>query len=252
MSLKKTAILILIMLSGFYCEASAKSTVFPWGVGEHLTFSIRWQVITCGYAHMEVKELITLAGNETYRIVTTARSASFFDPFFKVRDRAESYIDKKKLHTVRYEQSNREGSYKKDLTIIYDHEHLVAYENDYKFEITKGVQDVLSALYYLRTKDIEVGKKFEFDVGTGKNNWPLVIEVLRKEKVRVPAGKFKTFVVMPKLREEGLFKAKGDLEVWITADKRKMPVKMRSKIEIGAITAVLIEKKLPKLKKIKN
>ena len=98
----------------------------------------------------------------------------------------------------------------------------------------------------MRTKKLEVGKKYEFDVGTGKKNWPLVVEVVRKEKIKVPEGKFKTFVVIPKLREEGIFKAKGELEIWITDDDRKFPVKMRSKIEFGSITAVLIKKKLAK------
>lgn len=235
--------LIIVFLSSLLY---AEKILFPWGVGEKLTFSIRWGIITCGYAHMEVKEVVRLGGRDTYRIVTTARSAQFFDPFFKVRDRIESYVDSEKLYTVRYEQSNREGSYKKDTTIIYDHIHKVAYENKYKFDITEGVQDVLSSLYYLRTKKLKVGKKFEFDVGTGKKNWPLEVEVIGKEKIKVPAGEFETFVVVPKLREEGIFKAKGDLKVWLTDDERKFPVKMRSKIEIGSITAVLIKKKLTK------
>jgi hypothetical protein len=235
---------LLLAVSG--SMAMAKNKKLPWRLEEKLTFSIRWGVITCGYAHMEVKEKVKLNNRETFRIVSTARSATFFDAFYKVRDRAESYMDVEDLYTVRYEQSNREGSYKKDLTIIYDHAHKVAYENGKKFEITEGVQDVLSALYFLRTKELKVGESYEFDVGTGKKNWPLVVDVLRKEKIKVPGGKFKTIVVQPKLREEGIFKAKGDLEVWLTDDKRKMPVKMKSDIEFGTISAVLIDKKMGK------
>ncbi len=237
-------IVAIVIISAAFLHAKKKH--FPWKVGERLTFSIRWGVITCGYAHMEVREKIKLGGRDTYRIVTTVRSAQFFDPFYKVRDRIESYMDVEGLYTVRYEQSNREGKYKKDLTIIYDHKHKVAYENDFKFEITEGIQDVLSSLYFLRTKKLKVGEKYEFDVGTGKKTWPLVVEIMRKEKVSVPAGNFMTYVVVPRLREEGIFKAKGELEVWLTDDKRKMPVQMRSKIEIGSITAVLIKKKLKK------
>jgi len=225
---------------------NSKEPSAPWGVGEKLTFSIRWGIITCGYAHMEVKEQVRLADKEAYRIVTTARSAAFFDPFYKVRDRIESYIDASLMRTMRYEKVQREGSYKKDITIIYDHEHGVAYENGHKFEITESVQDVLSALYYLRTKELEVGKKFEFDVGTGKKNWPMEVEVIRKERIKVPAGEFDTFMVIPRLREEGIFKAKGELWVWLTDDERKYPVKMQSKIEIGSISALLIKKKLSK------
>ncbi|MDA3792586.1 MAG: DUF3108 domain-containing protein [Elusimicrobia bacterium] len=225
---------------------SADMPEVPWAVGEDLTFSIRWGFITAGYANMAVTEEIILDERPVYRIVTQARSAAFFDPFYKVRDIVESYIDKEKLHTVRYKKQLREGSYEKDTTIIYDHKNKMAYENGHKFEITEGVQDVLSALYYMRHKKLEVGKVYEFDVGTGKKLWPLKITVKRKEKIKVPAGKFKTYLVIPELREEGIFKAKGKLKVWLTADDKKIPVLMKSKIPVGSISAVLIDKKLSK------
>jgi hypothetical protein len=243
-SIKPVCLILVILtaVTGLYAE----NLISAWGVGEKLTFSIRWGIITCGYAHMEVREKVSISEREAFRIITTARSAAFFDPFFKVRDRIESYIDVELLRTLRYEKIQREGNYKKDITIVYDHNYGVAYENGHKFEITEGVQDVLSALYYLRTKDLAVGKIFQFDVGTGKKNWPLEVEVIKKERIKVPAGKFDTFVVIPRLREEGIFKAKGELWVWLTDDERKFPVKMQSKIEIGSISAVLIKKKLSK------
>lgn len=234
------AIFLVLISSSFLMSKDAN--ILPWGVGEKLTFSIRWGIITCGYAHMEVREKIRLAGRDTYRIVVLARSAPFFDPFYKVRDRIESYIDRENLYTVRFEKELREGRYRNDTVIIYDHKNRVAYENEYKFKITEGVQDVLSALYYLRTKDLKVGARYEFDVGTDKKTWPLVVNVIKKEEITTPLGKFKTILVIPKLREEGIFKAKGDLKVWLTDDERKIPVKMRSKIDIGSITAILIEK----------
>ncbi|MFC2062177.1 DUF3108 domain-containing protein, partial [Elusimicrobiota bacterium] len=42
--------------------------------------------------------------------------------------------------------------------------------------------------------------------------------------------------------------AKGTLRIWLTADDRKYPVKMKSKIEFGSISAVLMKKELPELK----
>jgi len=37
------------------------------------------------------------------------------------------------------------------------------------------------------------------------------------------------------LKSEGIFKQKGKLTVWLTDDKLKIPVKMKSKILIGSI-----------------
>ncbi|MEA3505960.1 MAG: DUF3108 domain-containing protein [Elusimicrobiota bacterium] len=243
---RKYIVALLIIIQFFSVRAAGAKDNRPWGVGEDLIFSIRWGFITAGYANMEVKEELTLNGKPTYRIVTQARSAGFFDPFYKVRDVVQSYIDKEKLRTVRFQKKLREGSYKKDSTVIYDYENMTAYENGNKFEITEHTQDVLSSLYYLRFEDIEVGKVFEFDVGTGKKLWPLKVTIKKKEKIKVPAGKFDTFLVVPELREEGIFKAKGKLNIWITVDKRKFPVLMKCKIPVGSISAVLIDKKLSK------
>ncbi len=218
----------------------------PWGEYEKLTFAIKWGIITCGIATLEVRDKILLGGRETYHIVSQVRSAAFIDPFFKVRNKVQSFIDAENLVTVRFERKIREGRYRRDATIIYDHENLVAYENGYKFEITENIQDILSALYYLRTKPLEVGKRFTFDVGTGKKLWPLEVNVIKREKISTPLGKFNTLLVIPKVREEGLFRAKGDLKIWLTDDEMKIPVLMRSRIILGTISAVLIEKRLAK------
>jgi len=47
-------------------------------------------------------------------------------------------------------------------------------------------------------------------------------------------------ILQPSLREDaGIFKAKGKLKVWVTNDDKKMPVKMKSKIPVGSISAEL-------------
>jgi hypothetical protein len=57
----------------------------------------------------------------------------------------------------------------------------------------------------------------------------------------VGAGAFDCLVVEPVLKYSGIFENKGKLTVWVTDDQRRIPVLMRSKILIGAISAVLEE-----------
>jgi len=63
-----------------------------------------------------------------------------------------------------------------------------------------------------------------------------------KEKVVVPAGTFDTIKVKTLIKFEGLFVNKGEVFIWFTDDEVKMPVKIESKIKVGTITALLIEK----------
>ena len=82
-------------------------------VGEKLTFNIRYGIIKAGEATMAVAEQLPInESHEAYRIVSTARSASFFDNFYKVRDSVETFLDTRGLFSWRFEKRLREGGAK--------------------------------------------------------------------------------------------------------------------------------------------
>jgi hypothetical protein len=78
-------------------------------------------------------------------------------------------------------------------------------------------------------------------VNSGAETWSLKAKVKGIETVEVPAGKFECYRVEPIIAGEGLFMQKGNLEVWLTTDERRLPVLMRSKVLVGAFTAELVE-----------
>ena len=107
-------------------------------------------------------------------------------------------------------------------------------------QLSGPVQDILSSLYFTRTQKLETGKDIILDVNTQKN-WPLVIKVYKKERVKTPAGEFECYVVEPKIREEGIFVAKGKkLMIWLTADEERIPVLMKAEVFIGHVSARLV------------
>jgi hypothetical protein len=67
----------------------------------------------------------------------------------------------------------------------------------------------------------------------------LEVKVLRREKVKVPAGEFDCLVVEPVLQASGIFKHEGRLTVWLTDDQFKIPVLMKSKVAVGSIASKL-------------
>lgn len=99
--------------------------------------------------------------------------------------------------------------------------------------------DTLASLYITRTRKLTVGDAFSLDVFSGRR-YPLIVKVLRRETIKVPAGQFDCFVVEPFLTERGIFIQKGKkLQVWLTADDRKIPVMMKAEIFIGHVYAEL-------------
>jgi len=211
----------------------------PFGVGEKLVFSVQYGLVTAGEATLEVRNLATIGGRPCYRIVSDARTNDFFSKFFAVRDRYESYMDTTSLYSLRYEKHLREGKYKKDDAVDFDQVAHRAVYKDKTVPIPPRTQDVLSAMYYVRTLPLKVGQSISLANHTDGKNYPLIVRVLGKEHVKVDAGEFDCIIVEPILRGPGVFTQQGRLTVWLTDDRRRMPVLMKSKVVIGHVAAIL-------------
>lgn len=207
--------------------------------GEKLIYSVQYGIVNAGEAVLEIRNIANLDGRPCYHIISNARSNEVFSVFFRVRDRFESFMDTTELFSLRYEKHLREGKYKKDEVVFFDQVNHKAIYKDKVVPIPPRTQDVLSALYYVRTLPLEVGQSIGLANHTDGKNYPLVVKVLRKETVKVEAGEFDCVVVEPLLKTSGVFRHKGKLTVWLTDDKNRIPVLMKSKVIIGAVAAVL-------------
>jgi len=219
--------------------------------GEDFFFVISWGVITGGYSSLSVHGIETVQGRPAYHLVEDANSAGVVDTFYHVHDRNDAWLDTQALVTVRYEKRVREGKYRVEETGLLDqlqHRYAVhsnridknTYEDKQGY-LTPDVLDALGSLYYVRTLPMVVGQSYTMDVFSGEKVYPLVVKIKKREIVKVPAGKFDCFVVEPLLREPGIFVSKGKkLEVWLTADDRHMPVRMRTELLIGHVSAALV------------
>lgn len=222
-----------------------KIAIPPFGVGERLTFDIKYGFISAGAAVLGIPEITQERGRDCYHIVSVAESNAFFSVFFPVRDVVESFLDVRELVTLKFEKRLSEGDFRAHDLVIYDHDrHVAVYpgsgkERDRLVPLSLDAQDILSSLYYVRMVDLEVGGSVYIENHADKKNYPLEIKVLGRERVDVPAGTFDCLVVEPIMRTAGLFRHKGSLKVWLTDDDRRVPVLMRSKVIIGSVSAVL-------------
>ena len=225
-------------LGGFKIVHRVPETV-PFGEGELLTFAIQYGLIYAGDATLEIRNIAVLDSARTYHVISTARTSRAFDHVFKVRDRHDSFMDYDNLFSLSFEKHLREGKFKKDEKVIFDQKNHLAIYPTKKIPIPPNTQDFLSALYYARTLTLDVGEAIALANHTGGKNYPIYVKVLRRERVRVPAGEFDCLVVEPVLQTTSLFENKGKLTIWVTDDKVKMPVLLRSKVVVGAFEAVL-------------
>ena len=197
-------------------------------VGEKLTFSIGYEFIPAGKPILTVEKIITIKGKKTYHISSRTKSHRFFDPFFKVRDEIDTYMDIDSFRSIKFRKKLREGRYSYDYSVEFDIDSMKAVSITSKgsriLDIPEFTLDILSAMYYMRTRKLEVGKTLTVDVLDNDKLYPLELRIIRKERVVVKAGLFDCFLIEPMLKSGGLFKNEGQISVWVTDDHRKVPV----------------------------
>ncbi|MBI2070107.1 MAG: DUF3108 domain-containing protein [Elusimicrobia bacterium] len=221
------------------------------GLGrEEYIYSVHWGVIKVGRSTLGSPAVVERSSRTAYHLLSSARTLPFFDTFYKVRDRNEAWLDVATFQSLGFGKYLREGRFRRHEIVDFDHEAgrftaLVKKKDGTEIteqgSIKPGAYDVMSALYWIRTQDLVPGKEFSVDVNTRKD-WPLKVRVLKREKVRTPAGEFDCLVVEPMLRDEGIFIQKGkSMRIWFTNDARKIPVQVKAEVFIGSVRAELEE-----------
>lgn len=221
------------------------SNALAFTIPERLTYDLTWSGIKAGEAALEIKE-----EGDHLIIVSTAKSAKWVSVFYKVDDRVESRLkkgnhDSRIGYSINYRLKLREGRHRRDKEVIFDANNSKAIYIDYignerkEIDIPIPVFDPLSSFYYFRGLNLEVGKPVYVTIFDSKKVWNVEVQVLRKERIEVPAGEFDTIVIKPLMKSEGIFYRKGDIYIWLTDDEKRIPVKLQTKVKIGSINANL-------------
>jgi hypothetical protein len=225
-----------------------KTANHAFGPGEKLTYSISWsRVLKAGIAEMEVREGKTPDGKRAYDLQSRTHSVGMVDMVYRVRDTVESIVDAADLCSVAFSLRESRGSKKRVRDMVFDRAagsvKVTVSGVSQRYPVPERVQDALSSLYYVRTRqDLIVGKSIVVDVHDSGKTWAVEVQTLGRERITTPAGEFDTIMVKTFPKYEGVFMNKGEIAIWFTDDARRVPVLMKSKISIGSIVATLIER----------
>jgi len=241
-------ILLVILGISALTGPAAAGEQHPFQPGEKMHFVLKYGAIPAGEATLEVHAMDEIQGMAAYHFVMTARSNSFIDFFFKVRDRIDSYADVGMNHSLYYKKDQKEGSTVKDITVDFNWERnesaYVNFDNEPKvISLLPGTFDPLSVFYYVRLFDFAKAGTFEHPVTDGKKNLLGILRVTGRETITVPAGTFETLVLEPDMKDlEGVFikKQKAKIKLWVTDDAARLLVQMKSRAIVGSFVAELL------------
>lgn len=209
-------------------EAQHAVRHLPFGVGERAEYEVRFGGVGMGSGHMEVVGAETVRGRETLHTRFHIRGGPFF---FKVDDRLESWIDPETMMSLRFRQELNEGSRERERTFEFYPERATYREASRETE-EPSVRDPLddaAFLYFVRTVPLEVGEEYAFNRYFIPDRNPVRLKVLRRERIRVPAGDFDAIVLQPIITARGIFSERGRAEIWLSDDERRIMLQMKSR-----------------------
>ena len=202
----------------------------PFAVGEQLDYMVAVGGAKVGTGQMKLIGIEDVRGEDTYHARFSVEGGFLM---FKVNDVLESWFDTETLSSRRFIQNIHEVSYKKNRYYDIYPERGVLHQKGYDEmpTVPKPLDDA-SFLYFVRTVPLEVGKTYTFNRYFRPEKNPVVVKVLRKERVTVPAGTFDAIVIQPIIKSQGLFSEGGEAEIWLSDDPRHIVVQMKAKVPV--------------------
>lgn len=215
----------------------------PFGPGEHMEYQAKYGIFgTVGSGSLRVEGIDTVRGEPTYKLAFRVKGRI---TFWSLDDVQRSWLDVEDLYAHRFEQKLNQSTYKRDRVLDFLPDEMRWVREGKPEEngelATDAPLDDVSFLYFVRTLPLEVGETYTLPRYYKDEGNPVVVRVLRTEKIRVPAGEFETVVVRPIIRTDGMFGEGGQAEVWFTNDERRVLVRLEAKQGPGTLRMELSE-----------
>jgi hypothetical protein len=216
--------------------SSPASSMDPiYAKGETLDYTLTWMKVTGGTARMTISP----AGDSLYRITSVARSGGGIARLFKIRDEIETTVDRSDFSTVSYiKRLDERGDKMVETTIIADGVATRTRKKVKKIPVSRPIFDPISVIYYFRTLELAPGKSYELNLISDGKLYTVHARVVRRESVQTPAGTFNALLVEPQMASGGVQREER-LFIWYTDDERHLPVRIRTEVKFGSVTATL-------------
>jgi hypothetical protein len=227
---------------------------FPFETGEKALYKAHWNGIPVATAEIHTTPM-TIDGKKFYQVRVEAKTSKVLDLMWKMRDTISSTFDAQALSPSRYVFNQRENSRVIDTDAKYnsalkkwlvDRRQNGKKPRTYELE-SQNTVDPITAVYLARSVELKVGDKLLFNVFGGRYRYLLELAIERKEPVELESGKvIDAFKVVPKLTnldKTGYANRMNEAAIWISADERRMPVKLTSKSFVGNVHMQLVQDK---------
>jgi hypothetical protein len=219
----------------------------PFKAGESLDYEISFEKLifsgTIGDLRLSVNKADT-PKVDTLALKAEIVSKGFFPTLFgiKVKDEFNAIVHKADFGLFGASRLLQEGKAltehktyvnRREKRVTYIFRDLVNKSAEPKVKEVESpvwVQDILSAIYFVRTQNLTQGKVIPIPITDAGQNYQIEVIVGEREEIKVDAGKFRTVKIETKAFNGKLVRKSGELFVWISDDERRLPVKAKIKV----------------------
>ena len=206
------------------------------------------------------------ANTQPLLLSTEVISKGFFSKLFGVNFhfRAETQVEPNNFYALRSTKIDEQGKRLRTSETVFDAEaKKVEYtERDpnnagqparvITAALEGPTQDIVSAIYFLRTLDLTPGNSFTIPVSDSGRVFQVPARIVaEKKKVKSIVGKVAVVRIDVDLFGPGrpVEEGKGKMSIWVTNDERRIPIKARLSHDIGQLDITLksIQRDVPQV-----
>ena len=218
-------------------DAQPSASRRPFSTGERLEYAVSFGRIHVGSGNMSMVGTDTVAGHVVWHAVLEVSGGL---PLYHVHDTISSWMDTSSFVSRRFVQHLHEG--KRDVRREYaiDPENRRYVKNaEEPTDAAADPLDDVSMIYFVRTLPLRDGDRYELNRYFLPDANPVIVNVVGREQITVPAGTFSAIVVEPQIKTSGIFSQNGHARLWFTDDSSRVLLQMKSSMKIGSINLYL-------------
>ncbi len=218
---------------------SALPDGLPFKVGEQLNFNVFLGNLAqpVGTASFQVRARSNFFGREGLFLTATAQTTNAARAVFYASDQINSYVDLRTLLPFRTEMLLQEGTRRTNQTFTIDQDRGTATADVRRVEIPIGTHDIISIFYALRTFNIEPPKRNAVSILVHNRARTLFITALGRETITLNGQQIPA--VQLSLTTDDEPGDKYSLRLWVSADTRRLPLRITANTQLGPVRADL-------------
>jgi hypothetical protein len=235
---------IILHFTAFNIAAKEPDMVIPFSPGEKLTYKGRWGTLPAGELTLEVLPKKIINGIESYHFTMITKTNATVDLIYKIRERQDSYVDTGMTHSIFYKKKT-ESKHPRDESINFNWKKLEATYTKFgktkpPINILPDTFDPLALFYIIRCQSLKENSEIYIPLTDGKRNIAIRAIAGKRDIIEVEGKTYNAIEITPDMKmldtlDKDKVVKKSDqpqLKIWITTDKKKIPIKIRSKVGI--------------------